>query len=115
MNRRYYITPPITDIPEFLKRSYVMDVPAKIREMIQWSKMEYNKSVRQANLKGAMRFVLFLQREYSAYRILAESDTFKDILALLNEDNYNQLSSRERQFIRRTYEMYRALGGNPVG
>lgn len=109
--RRYYITPPATDIPEFLKRSYVMDVPTKIQELIHWSKLEYNKAVREASLKGAMRFVTFLHKEYSAYRILAESDGFKEMLSLLNDENYNQLSSRERQFIRRTYEMFKALGG----
>lgn len=89
-----------------------MDVPQKIRELIAWSKLEYNKSVRQANLRGAMKFVMFLQKEYSAIRILAESEEFRDILKLLNEENYNQLTGRERVFVRRAYEMYKALGGH---
>lgn len=116
--RRYYITPPkvTKDIPEFLrKRGYdSVNIPFKVQELIRWAKLEYNQAMRQANLQGAMRFVLYLQREYSAYRILAESEGFKKILRLLDNETYNQLNSRERQFIRRTYELYMALGGQPV-
>ncbi len=111
MSRRYYINPPVmpNQLPAFIARSYVMDVPSKVSELIKWSKAEYTKAVVEATRHKALKFVTFLHKEYSAIRILAESEGFMDLINLLNEENYNQLSGRERVFIRRAYEMHKAL------
>lgn len=108
--RRYYTSPPPmpNQLPAFMVKRYY-DVPSKVRELIQWAQKEYNTAVRDANKRKSVRVILFLQREYSAIRILAEAEGFRDLLGLITNENYNQLSGRERVFLRRAYEMYKSL------
>lgn len=108
--RRYYTNPPPmpNQLPAFMVKRYY-DVPTKVQELIQWANREYNMAVRDANRRKSMRVVMFLQQEYSAIRILAEAEGFRELLGLITQENYNQLSGRERIFLRRAYEMYRSL------
>lgn len=113
MTRRYYNNPPTTsyDVPDFIRRHYNYDIhiSSQIRDMIQWSIKEYNQALRTAYRQKAIRFADFLAKEYSAYRVLAESEGFGELLGLINENNYNKLDARERVFVRRAYEFYKAL------
>ena len=107
MSRRYYVAPPTQgDIPLFLKKAYLV---THLRKLIEWSKQEYTMGMNYLNKHASMKTILFFQREVSAMRVLAESEEFREVLDLINETNYNQLSSRERVFIRRAYELFRAL------
>lgn len=113
MKRRYYNDPPIRsyDVPAFIKKHYDMDeyIAQQIQKMIQWSTREYNQALRTAYRQKAIRFADFLAKEYSAMRVLAESEGFAELLAMLNDRNYNKLSGRERVFVRRAYQFYKAL------
>lgn len=107
MSRRYYTQPPTQgNIPAFLKKAFLTDY---IRNLIEWSNREYTLGMNYLNKHASMKTILFFQREVSAMRVLAESDAFKEVLEYMNEQNYNKLSARERRFIRRTYELFRAL------
>lgn len=111
MKRRYYYQPPTTPdkLPPFMRSKYY-DVSSSIKRLIQWSKMEYNKMVVEATRhRLSIRAVRYLHEEYSAMRVLAEMEGFRDLLALVNEENYNQLDGRDRVFLRRAYEMYVSL------
>lgn len=115
MSRRYYTEPPKNglDVPYFVKNHYNYDEPTAfanyIKELIVWATKEYRSALRSAAERGAFRFVKFLNEEYSPMRILAESDGFKELLGLVDAENYNKLSIRERVFVRRAYELFRAL------
>jgi hypothetical protein len=108
--RRYYTNPPPmpNQLPAFMVKRYY-DVPSKVRELIRWSKKEYTRAVLEATRHNAIKFVRFLHEEYSAMRVLAEAEGFADLLNLLNDENYNKLTLRERVFIRRAYELYQSL------
>lgn len=113
MKRRYYTDPPVRsyDVPPFIYKHYDVDefIAHQIQKMIVWSNHEYNKALQTAYRQKAIRFADFLAKEYSAMRVLAESEGFKELLSVLNEKNYNKLSGRERVFLRRAYEFYKAL------
>ena len=107
MSRKYYTPPPTQgDIPAFLKKAYLA---RHMKELIEWSKREYTTGMNFLNKHASMKTIMYFQREVSAMRVLAESEEFREVLDLINETNYNQLSSRERVFIRRAYELFRAL------
>lgn len=111
MKRHYYYQQPVTPdkLPAFLRSKYY-DVPSSVKKLIQWSKMEYNKMVVEASKRRlSIRAVQYLHEEYSAIRVMAEMEGFRDLLAMVNEDNYNQLDGRDRVFLRKAYEMYRLL------
>lgn len=82
-----------------------------LQNLIQWSIKEYNRRVRYLNQNSSPQMIRFYLEEYSAMRVLAENKMFWDIIKMLTNDNYNKLSARERVFVRRAYEMYKALGG----
>lgn len=107
MNRKYYIPPPVLgNIPSFLKKAYLAEY---MRQLIQWSKLEYTAGMNYLNKHASMKTILYFQQNVSAMRVLAESGLFKEVMDYLNENNFNQLNARERVFIRRTYELFRAL------
>lgn len=108
MSRRYYTPPPSQgDIPDFIKKAYLVD---HMRNLIQWANLEYTAGMNYLNRHASMRTIMYFQHEVSAMRVLAESEEFVEALKYLNEQNYNQLSAREKVFIRRAYELFRALG-----
>jgi hypothetical protein len=113
--RRYYVTPPTNkrDVPFFIRKHYNYDEPAVfagyVKELIVWATQEYRAALRSAAERGAFRFVKFLNEEYSPMRILAESEGFKEILKMMDERNYNILSGRDRIFVRRSYELFKAF------
>jgi hypothetical protein len=98
-----------SQLPAFLVKHNYYNVAQKITELIAWSKAEYNRAVVDANRRKSVRVIMFLQREYSALRILAECEGFIDIIHMLNDENYNALSGRDRVFLRRAYEIYKSL------
>ena len=107
MSRKYYTPPPTQeDIPNFLKKAYLSKY---MKELISWAKLEYNTGLNYLTKHASIKTVQFFMEEVSAMRVLAESEAFRDVLEYLNESNYNQLSGREKVFIRRTYELFRAL------
>jgi len=107
MSRRYYTEPPTQgNIPDFLKKAYLAD---HMHNLIQWAKLEYTAGMNYLNAHASMRTIMYFQQEVSAMRVLAESEAFRELLELLNEQNYNKLSHRERAFIRRAFELFRAL------
>lgn len=107
MSRRYYTPPPTQgDIPAFLKKAYVIRY---VRELIKWSWDEYETGLQYLTKHASTRAIRFFINEYSAMRVLAESEAFREVLEYLNKDNYNQLSGRERVFIRRAYELFTHL------
>lgn len=107
MSRRYYTPPPTQgNIPAFLKKAYVVKY---VRELIKWSWNEYETGLQYLTGHASSRAIQFFVNEYSAMRVLAESEAFCEVLQYLDKGNYNQLSGRERVFIRRSYELFTAL------
>lgn len=107
MSRRYYTPPPtLGDIPAFLKKHFLA---RHIRNLIAWAEREYTTGMNYLNKHASMKTIRYFQQEVSAMRVLAESEMFREVLELVNETNYNQLSPRDRRFIRRSYELFKAL------
>lgn len=106
MSRTYLPVPTQGNIPAFLKKAYLAD---HIRDLIEWSKREYTMGMNYLNKHASAKTIMYFQHNVSAMRVLAENEEFREVLDLMNESNYNQLSPRERRFIRRTYELFRAL------
>lgn len=106
MSRTYLPVPTQGNIPAFLKKAYLAD---HIRNLIEWSKREYTMGMNYLNKHASPKTIMYFQHNVSAMRVLAERKEFREVLDLMNEQNYNQLSPRERRFIRRTYELFRAL------
>lgn len=107
MSRRYYVEPPTQgNIPAFLKKHFLA---RHIRNLIRWAEREYNTGMNYLNKHASMKTIMYFQQEVSAMRVLAESGLFQDVLESLNETNFNQLSARERRFVRRSYELFKAL------
>jgi hypothetical protein len=96
------------DIPPFLKKAYLAEY---MRQLIRWAKLEYNSGMNYLNQHASMRTIMYFQQNVSAMRVLAESGLFREVVDYLNENNFNQLNMRERVFIKRTYELFRVLGG----
>ena|SRR5688572_32331607 len=107
MSRRYYVEPPVQgNIPTFLKKAYLAD---HVRDLIQWAKQEYTVGMNYLNKHASARTILYFQHNVSAMRVLAENEAFREILDLMNDQVWNKLDAKERRFIRRTYELFRAL------
>lgn len=106
MSRTYLPVPTQGDIPAFLKKAYLAD---HVRNLIQWAKQEYTVGMNYLNKHASAKTILYFQHNVSAMRVLAENEAFREVLDLMNEQNWNQLSRRDRLFIRRTYELFRAL------
>lgn len=105
--RRYYTNPPTQgNIPAFLKKAYL---GWHMKKLIRWANREYSTGLNYLTKHASIKTVQFFMEEVSAMRVLAESEPFREMLEFLNETNYNQLEPRERVFIRRAYELFRAL------
>jgi hypothetical protein len=109
MSRNYYTTPPTApqDIPTFVHYRY--NTAQHLRDLIQWSIKEYDKALRTLHQRASGRTINFFQREYSPMRVLAECEEFQKMLPYIDKDNYNQLTARERIFVRRSYEVFTKL------
>ena len=109
MSRTYYHTPPTVpqDVPVFIFRNY--SVSNHVKEMIQWAAKEYRLAYQHLSRHARPSTLQFFLEEYSPMRVLAESEGFRDLLKMLDERNYNQLSLRERVFLRRAYELFKHL------
>lgn len=109
MSRKYFTPlPDRPNVPEYVMKHYC---PADyLRTMIQWSIQEFRKGrTNLARTAHPNTFRMFIE-EYSPMRVLAESERFQELLSFINERNYNELTGRERVFLRRAYELFRALG-----
>lgn len=107
MSRTHYTPPPsLGDIPAFLKKAFLAK---HVRDLIKWATTEYDTGLTHLMRHASPRTLQFFYNEYSPMRVLAESAGFREALEYLNEQNYNQLSARERKFIRHTYELFKAL------
>jgi hypothetical protein len=106
MSRTYLPVPTQGNIPAFLKKAYLAN---HVRDLIQWAKQEYTVGMNYLNKHASAKTILYFQHNVSAMRVLAENEAFREVLDLMNEQNWNQLSRRDRLFIRRAYELFRAL------
>ena len=108
MSRRYYTPPPTQgNIPPFLKKAY-MD--QHMKDLIQWSINEYEKALQHLSRHATAKTIQFFLNEYSAMRVLAESEAFQDAIGFIDSQNYNRLSGRHKVFVRRSYELFLSLG-----
>lgn len=105
MNGSQYITPP-PDLPMFLYRRYAK---SSLQKLIEWAKAEHQARLVFCAEHGYWREFKRLNEEYSPIRVLAEIKGFRRICANLTQEGYNQLSGRERVFIRRAYEFRELL------
>lgn len=107
MSRKSYTPIPTQgDIPDFIKKAYLAD---HIRNLIAWSINEYEAGMNYLSKHASPRTILFFQREVSPMRVLAECDEFWEVLKYINETNFNALTARERSFVRKAHELFRAL------
>lgn len=104
---RYYNAPP--DLPDFFY-SNPRYAGNALTQIIEWAKKEYNDSLRLYARRKEWKTVRLLSNEYSGMRVLAEFPEFRRIAALITQDAWNQLTGRQRVFIRRAFEMQSILG-----
>lgn len=107
MSRRYYTQPPTQgNIPAFLKKAYAVK---HVRDLIKWSWNEYETALQYLTERASSKTIRFFINEYSAMRVLAESEAFREMLGYLTKENWDKLNGRERVFVRRSYELFKAL------
>lgn len=107
MSRRYYTSPPTQgNIPTFLKKYFLAK---HLKGLIAWAQKEYETGLNYLTRHASHKTIQFFLNEVSAMQVLATSDVFREVLELIDETNYNKLSSRERVFIRRAYELFKVL------
>lgn len=103
MSTSEYIIPP-PNVPLFLfNRSSVL------RKMIEWAKKEHAARIQFCADRGYYRELKRLNEDYSPKRVLAEVSGFRRICAQITDTVWNELTSRERVFIRRSFEIRRLL------
>ena len=95
---QYIQRPP--DLPPFLASR-----ASSLRDLIQWAKSEHQRWIMRCSEHGYYRYLKVLNEEYSPMRFLAEMPEFRRICANIKEYEWNQLSGRERVFIRRAFEL----------
>lgn len=96
---QYIISPP--DLPTFLYKSNA----SALKGLISWATKEHRKRLAYCARRGYFREWKRLHEDYSPVRVLAEMEGFHKICSLITEDVWNELSARERVFIRRAYEL----------
>lgn len=99
---QYFTQPP--DVPLFL-----CGRASNLRNLIEWATKEYQTAIVITTKRGMFKTLKHLSEEYSPIRILAEMKNFRRICANIKRDDWNELSGRERVFIRRAFEMRDAL------
>src|SRR5215207_5038969 len=102
MSSQYLVQPP--SIPMFLYKFY----PAvTLRKLIEWSKQEHLARLRYCAENGYYKELKRLNEDYSPMMVLAELNGFRKIASRVvqNVRGWNELSGRERVFVRRAYEI----------
>lgn len=100
-----YITPP-PNVPFFLFNRAVV-----LKNMIEWAKKEHAARIQFCADRGYYRELKRLNEDYSPMRVLAEVNGFRRICAKITESVWNELTGRERVFIRRSFEIRQLLVG----
>lgn len=98
-DRQYIIEPP--SAPDYV---YSSSVQAWFDIMV-WSWREYQERLKRHSQKGYYRELNVQTREYSPMRILAEMHGFRRLCTRMNPRIWGRFTARERQFIRRAYEL----------
>lgn len=96
---QYIIRPP--DIPAFIYKTNV----SAFKQLISWATTEHRKRLGYCARRGYYREWKRLHEDYSPMRVLAEMEGFHKICSLITEELWNELSMRERSFIRKAYEL----------
>ncbi len=101
MNTQYVVAPP--SIPEFLYKS---NFTAWIA-LISWANKEYKARLRYCAKRGYFKQWVWLHKNSSPIRILAEMPQYRKFCALLvgNEGLWDMFNARERSFIRKAFEL----------
>jgi len=103
-NRPQYINKP-PSFPLFIYKTS----PQALRELVAWANTEYNDWLKYLTKNGYYKQLDYFNKNVSPYRILAEMSGFRRIASLISQKIWNELSGRERVFIRRSYELRDAL------
>jgi hypothetical protein len=107
MSRKHWVNPPtLGNIPAFLKKRFFVKY---IRQLIKWAWSEYETGLQYLTEHASSKAIRFFIDEYSAMRVLAESEAFREAIEYIDNNNYGQLTARERVFVRRAYELYTSL------
>lgn len=106
-DHRYFNAPP--DLPGLFYKHPRYGKNAVV-DLIAWAEKEYNDALRLFAKRKAYNTVRCLSNEYSGMRILAEFPEFQRIASLITQDVWNQLTGRQRVYLRRAYEMRSTLG-----
>ena len=96
---QYVIPPP--QIPMFMFKHY----GRAWRQLIQWSKDEFQARLVYLSEHGYWKELKKMNEEYSPIRILAELHGYRRMCANMTQKVYDDISGRERVFIRRAYEL----------
>ena len=109
--RQYVVNPP--NIPMFIHKNYPQQTLPKL---IQWAEKEFDARLKYCAENGYWYELKRLNEEYSPMRILAEMSGFRKICAYLqnNQRGWNELTGRQRVFVRRSYELRDLLMRNLV-
>jgi hypothetical protein len=106
MNGSQYITPP-PDLPAFVyKRSLT-----SLRGLIAWATKEHRERLKYCAKRGYFREWKRLHEDYSPIRVLAEMNDLRKIMSVITQEVWDQLTMRERVFIRRAFELRGLLRG----
>ncbi len=109
MSRRYYHQPPTVkqDVPAYIAQHY--GVTEHVEKMIKWARYEYELALFTLSQRASPKTIQFFLNEYSAVRVLAESEGFQEMVKNISERDYNKLSFRDRVFLRRAWELFQIL------
>lgn len=88
------------------RRYRVGCVVRQIRDLIDWSRMEYQASLRYFSKRGDIRTFTYLSREFSHIRVLSMCSVFYEVCdyILQNEDVWNSLDVRTRRVLSSAYD-----------
>lgn len=103
MKSQYVIQPP--NIPEFLYKSN----STAWKSLIVWANKEYEARLRYCAKNGYLKQWVWLHKNSSPIRILAEMSKYRKFCSLLTEGVWDMFSARERRFLRRSYELRELL------
>lgn len=103
--RSPFIIPP-PNYPMFMYKFFTSRL---VKELIQWAKDEHLARLRYCAEHGYMRELKRLNEDYSPMRVLSELGNFGQICVSLSKKGWNDLTGRERVFIRRSFELKRLL------
>ena len=96
---RFFIDPP--DVPDFFYKRYGVQ---SYRKLIDWAVKEYRQAIWQFSKRGAMKAVKFYS-DVSPMYVLAFLPDMQKIFSLMTQEVWDQLTGRERVFLRRAYEI----------